>query len=221
MGRPQEGEVASRRAERMRYGPYGLAGHDLGGYALDLSIMLRAPDEQVPVAADNGPTWSEDDRHAFDTYVDFRRASDSVGLDHETSGNAFYSPDRWKRANELSRTVDLFHVALPFSEGERRWLLDYAMAFGFGRAPTGFELPDSISGTETTIISAGLRQVLKGRELVRRWAAWRRGVDEFAEQDTVDEARRHAIAIARRVLPKSDFQFQAALRAIRNHQFSE
>jgi hypothetical protein len=117
----------------MQYGPYGLAGHDLGGYALDLSIMLRAHHEQVPVAADNEPTWSEDDRDAFDTYVDFRRASDSVGLDHEMSNNVFYSSDRWKRANELSRSVDLFHVALPFSEGERRWLLDYAMAFGFGR----------------------------------------------------------------------------------------
>lgn len=90
---------------------------------------------------------------------------------------------------QLEDFLDLchtFHTALPFSEAERVWFLKVYRHREELRSPE--DIPRVMGYREERIVSAGLRQVVNGRELSRRWLAWRRQTDEYAEQGTLDMA---------------------------------
>jgi hypothetical protein len=70
-----------------------------------------------------------------------------------------------------------FHVALPYDEAEREWLLQDPSA----RVDQSDWL-DRVRGQELHVVAKGLQTVVYGRDLVRRWWAWRRQTDEFAGQ---------------------------------------
>jgi hypothetical protein len=70
------------------------------------------------------------------------------------------------------------HVALPFGEAERQWM-----------SSNCFEPNDVKRRQEIHIVSAGLRRVVYGRDLLRRWWAWRRETDEFGGQGTLELTR--------------------------------
>jgi len=77
----------------------------------------------------------------------------------------------------LDQLMGQFHAALPFDEPERRWLVSTYVGLEpeFGAK----ELVTEIRGQSAEIMAAGLRRVVEGRDLMRRWWAWRRDVDEF------------------------------------------
>ncbi|HTB49078.1 MAG TPA: hypothetical protein VK712_03280 [Verrucomicrobiae bacterium] len=78
-----------------------------------------------------------------------------------------------------------FHVAVPFDEAEGTWLLNVC-----GEAlEKGENLSFVRNRRPEEIVSAGLRRVIDGRDLLRRWWAWRRDTDEFRGQGTVDMCR--------------------------------
>jgi hypothetical protein len=79
-----------------------------------------------------------------------------------------------------------FYTALPFSEAERIWFLKtYRQGEPFSSPE---DLPRFMGHYEQRIVSAGIRQLISGRELTRRWLAWHRETDEYAGQDTLDVA---------------------------------
>jgi hypothetical protein len=84
----------------------------------------------------------------------------------------------------LSNLLHSFHTALPYSQAEWHWLHEayYDLPVGPGRW-------NIIRRQEIQLVSSGLRQVVYGRDLLRRWWAWRRQTDEFQGQGTLDIAR--------------------------------
>jgi hypothetical protein len=177
MSSPQGGEPARNPA----WSPYGERAPEIADHVYGLALVLRAPHGDVPTTASGEPTWTEDDHNAFGVYGNF-----CAYLGDLEPAVGIY---------ELSETIDRLHAALPFSEGERRWLLDVQ------REISDVELPEGLIGLEAIVTSSGLRTVVQGRELVRRWAAFRRSTDEFARLGTVEEAQAHAREIARRIQP--------------------
>ncbi len=98
-----------------------------------------------------------------------------------------------------------FQAALPFTMEERTWFLD--------PEDTTAERADK-ENQEATIISAGVHKVISGRELVRRWLAWRRETDEFEGQGTLDIAREalrslHEVVAPGELLPDSYIRLRA------------
>lgn len=92
------------------------------------------------------------------------------------------------KIDEFLALRDRFHTALPFGEAERGWFLK-AYSGDFEPTGTGGNVLKAIGNQEARIVTAGVRQVVNGRELVRRWLAWRRETDEYADQGTLDLAR--------------------------------
>jgi hypothetical protein len=86
-------------------------------------------------------------------------------------------------AEKIDAVVGHYRAALPFDEPEGRWLLQtYDEVWG----------TDSIarirSHPPVEIVAGGLRRVIAGRDLLRRWWAWRRQTDEFRGQGTLGVA---------------------------------
>ncbi len=92
-----------------------------------------------------------------------------------------------------------FRVALPFSEAERHWFLN--LDTDLEAKDTEVEMAEKLSSQEATIVSAGMHKIITGRDLVRRWLAWRRGTDEFKGQGTLDIARETLQDLHRLVTP--------------------
>jgi hypothetical protein len=122
--------------------------------------------------------WGEDDFRIFDN------------LEQLETGICLIEPqpdmDGGDIAN-LHRTFGRLHVALPLSEAERRWLFN-PLVKEAGRRE-GMHHPETLIGFTEEVTSGGIKQVLQGRELVRRMSAWRRESEEFAGQGSFEEAR--------------------------------
>jgi hypothetical protein len=153
-----------------------------------LRMTLRGPHGDVPVTSEGLPTWAESDDKAFESYSTFTNSLRYVVVPNDDT-------------RELGDTVDRFHATMPFSQGERRWFHDvYGEATKLECDVPGFSLPEILADAEATIISNGLHQIVRGRELMRRWAAWRRQTDEFAGQGTLSQAQRYVDKIENLVL---------------------
>jgi hypothetical protein len=83
-----------------------------------------------------------------------------------------------------------FRAALPFAEAERNWLLDdHRLDEGRSGSP-GTEPWIAIARkSETSLMSSGIVRVVRGRDLLERWWAWRRETGEYAGQGSLDQAR--------------------------------
>jgi hypothetical protein len=91
-----------------------------------------------------------------------------------------------KARRQAYDALSTLHMALPFSEAERGWLV---RLYRHSHVPTDETLPGMIETREAEIMSAGVKRVANGRELMRRWTAWRREADEFSGQGSFDQAR--------------------------------
>lgn len=105
---------------------------------------------------------------------------------------------------ELNRCLGSWHAALPFSEAERRLILDVHRSPEREAIEPG---PDNVRATaklvrktELELIDGGVRRLVKGRDLMRRWWLWRRDMDEFAGQGGLDQARTALAALADRLI---------------------
>jgi hypothetical protein len=154
-------------------GPYGRDGDEGGEHALQLLENLLAPKTPMPFAPDETPRWDETDRRGFDYLYALHGDMDCIDPSWEMNGPG---------TGELTEPWHHLTAALPFSEGERYWMIDAQHKHRRRHRDPGVPLPKSLITVETTVMSGGLRQAVRGRDLVRRWAAWRREADEFAGQ---------------------------------------
>jgi hypothetical protein len=80
----------------------------------------------------------------------------------------------------LADQLERLHFAMPYSEAERRWF-----RIAYGDPEIGW---NDMRQAEVEVVSGGLRHVVYGRELFRKWWAWRRDTDEFEGQGGRAEA---------------------------------
>lgn len=206
MGSPQGREAIWEwyTNEYVENGPYGGDGREVGRFALYLSQVLRSTTAETAIGPDGSPGWDKHDRKAFDYYDDFQSgiAFIETAVDFDPVPDGVPAGVSGDDLGDLYRKFHRFHAALPFSEGERYWLL--AADRRFSKQDT--DLVAGLLASHTTIVSAGIRQPLHGRDLVRRWAAWRRETDEFAGQGSLDEAHTVLRSIAAQLLPEQELK---------------
>lgn len=147
--------------------PFGQGRPLLGVAAVDTLYDLC----EVPRWTEGNRRWAPSDKWSFHNWfnieVKIPAAQAEMGTDIE----------------DLNAVLLQFHGALPFDEVERDWLFDaYDKAYGENSIKT-------LRRQEATIVSGGLRRVIQGRDLMRRWWSWRRETDEFSGQGSLDLAR--------------------------------
>jgi hypothetical protein len=171
---------------------YGSDGDEVHSDATRLLNNLLAPKAALTFGRSGTPRWDAADGHGFGDYV---------ALD---SGVAFLEPGPEVDGGDLGdlfRNFGQLNASLPFSEGERRWLIAAQRANWRERYRERTDFAEDILAVETTVISAGLQQVLYGRDLVRRWAAWRREEHEFKGQGSLENAQVLLGSIIRELVP--------------------
>ncbi len=100
------------------------------------------------------------------------------------------SLERRLGAPAATRFPDLarFHAAVPFTDAEREWLVAKSRALWEFEPKDMPAIHDRTFSIEQKITELGAQQGVAGAGMVRRWAAWRRNMDEFAENSTREEA---------------------------------
>jgi hypothetical protein len=168
----------------------------MGSAALKLHFTLSVIGAESTMSSSTSP-WTESDRDTFDAYCELENSFNLVEPHADVDGSDVVA---------LAHKVQHLNASLPFREGERLWLIEAERQV----SRDGFDFPTGLLTAEATVTSAGRHHVVQGHDLLRRWAAWRRETDEFAEQRTVQEAREHAQNIARQVLTSRDYDDELA-----------
>ncbi|MGC2375539.1 MAG: hypothetical protein WA484_16865 [Solirubrobacteraceae bacterium] len=161
--------------------PYGMTGGETGEHALGLLENLLTPKTPMPFKPGETPRWDDTDIEAFDYVMELDGDMRCIDPTFE---------EGTVNTGETHRAWQPLELSLPFSEGERRWLIQAL------RKPSGnthkpsvrARYPNAFLPTEATVVSGGIRQQVEGRDLVRRWASWRRETDEFADQGNITRA---------------------------------
>lgn len=151
---------------------------------------LEAIAAEPPVASSKTPRrWLRGDHEAFWDVIDFEHYVD------EEQGLPSDAPPDVRR--DLHRDLSAWRAALPFSEAERRLVLDAYDYSSIG------ELASVIRRRykEEEVVDAGIRHVIRGRDLVHQWWAWRREMDEFAGQGSLAQAKGALIRFSGRLMP--------------------
>jgi len=172
--------------------PYSDTGYSAGHNAFLLLANLCEPlDEHGYYNMDDGSrnSWHAADGEALTNYAELEwyvrhiRATDEVSVE------------------EMGDFVIKLHAlrqALPLTEAERNWIIDPSL----GTVDAHEEhIVESIGIHEPELVSAGVRRVVSGRDIMRRWLAWRRETDEYAGQGTLDLAREALRGIVELLLP--------------------
>jgi hypothetical protein len=181
--------------------PYGDVGKQAGDYARSLLEELCEPLIYPAYDKDGQPTdWDYADGGALNSYIDFEffvlhtRATAEVSADEMAA---------------FDLKLNALRLALPLTEAERQWIFQ----------PKGSVDPhykfivEEIGVHEVELVSAGVRQVVNGRDVMRRWRAWRREADEYADQGTLDLAREALRGIVELLAP--DWPLPASYRKLR------
>ena len=161
------------------------------------SLAIRAFDavlavwEGAPVPDSGERRWFVSDHDALSASMAFEDRVRSKGFPPEVPTGV--------RA-ELTGYLDRWHAALPFNEAERE-IVCSAYQSDSGEVEAYREIPSQIRRQEFEIVNAGLRSVVRGRDLMRRWWAWRREADEFAEQGSLSQAKAALIQLVGHFVP--------------------
>jgi hypothetical protein len=161
--------------------PYGQAGGEAGERALDLLENLLTPKTPMPFEHGETPRWDKTDKEAFGCIIGLDGDMRCINPGFEAErGSTGITHEAWQQLTP----------SLPFGEGERNWLIETLRRpwHGSGRPGVQARFPDAFLPTEATVVSGGIRQRIESRELVRRWASWRRETDEFADQGNITRA---------------------------------
>jgi hypothetical protein len=171
-----------RLLEFRDYGPYGGFGSEAGEFAIDMLGELLKP-KPLTLRRDSG-----NDPVSLD-----RSDQSAIRMLHEMNSVLhFMETEQEAELRPVYRAVARLHGALPFSEAERTWLGE--------KEWSSADMTDDLMGETAEIMSGGVLRVLQGRELVRRWWAWRRQTNEFAGQGSLDEACRQLGVLAERLV---------------------
>jgi hypothetical protein len=148
--------------------PYGDAGEEVGFHAWQMLELF---------SQDLDPTWQYDyDAEALnnllemDVWIPHIRATGEVDIEEMT---------------EFTQNLAGFGAALPLTAPERNWLVQRFNALD----PYFDSVAKTLGGCEDEIVSGGIRRVVRGDELLKRWIAWRRQTGDYANQGTLDLAR--------------------------------
>jgi hypothetical protein len=98
---------------------------------------------------------------------------------------------RQQTMEQLAGHITAYNAALPFYEAERRWVRSMAAQTELEPGDDRYAVEgayEPLLDAEAQIVSGGLRQVVRGRELVQRWVSWRRQTGEFAVQTEFDQS---------------------------------
>lgn len=166
--------------EYEEFGPFGYHGYDVGNRAVGILAGLLEASPESPASDNRLGVWSKDDFGVFENLCVFETGIRFVEPHEDVDG---------EEIAELHRTFGRFHTALPLSEAERHFLFDPLDVVDRSQRAWDVHRPESLVGVAEEVTSGGIKQVIQGREVVRRLAAWRREADEFADQGTLDEAR--------------------------------
>lgn len=170
--------------------PYGDVGMQAGLEARSLLGNLCEPLIYPAYDKDGQETdWDDADGNALANYVEFEFFVMHTRATAEVS------------ADEMSTFVlklNALRLALPLTEAEREWIF---------RPQEGMVDPhykfivEEIGVHEVELVSAGVRQVTNGRDMMRRWRAWRREIDEYEGQGSLDLAREALRGIVEMLCP--------------------
>ncbi len=182
--------------------PYGDVGHYAGLEAYSLLDFLS---RHIAAEECNEKGWHDNDGDAisalgaFDWLLTHIRATEEVSTEEMA---------------DFDIKVIAFRAALPFTEAERNWLVKPS----YGSLDPLYEnLVKAVHSWSGEVISAGIRTAIDGHDLLRRWVAWRREIEEYADQGTLDVARETlrgivAILAPRKALPTSYQQLRSDVR---------
>jgi hypothetical protein len=110
----------------------------------------------------------------------------------------------------LAWHVDQAHIALPFSEGERLWLINHGVV---SPQEDAAQAVVSEAKYDDTVMDAGQTRPIDGRGLLDRWWAWRRGVFEFEDEISLDIACKALAGIVDITVPRMPLSPSAEWRA--------
>lgn len=163
-----------RTPDQSQYGePFGDVGTEIVTFARLLTKSFSAD----PEASDELGAMSRTDCWDLEYMLELEHLIPLIDVPVELEG------DVRQRAHDAFGAL---HTALPFSEAERGWLVS---VWRQERLQAVEDLPVVMSNHEAQIISAGVQRAVSGRDLMRRWTAWRRGRDEFDGYDGFTQAR--------------------------------
>lgn len=187
--------------------PYGPVAAELGLAA------VRAVNVLADVPEWRGGThrrWLSSDYVAFQETVHFAyQAQRSYAMLCIPNAGEVYD-----RREEMPLDFHLDHVyqALPFSEGERHWLVQLFEA-GVQGDENGAKVIVKEANWAECVMEAGQMRPLDGRDLLDRWWAWRRGVFEFEDGTALNIACKGLSGIADITLPRMRLSSNAEWRA--------
>jgi hypothetical protein len=149
--------------------PYGSSGEEIGGLARHMLDLF---------SQDIDPAHGyHDDAEALSFLLDIDAHRHHIRATGEVSMEEMEEFDQhWKALD----------AALPITGPERSWL---AMRFVWGTDPYYDSVAKDLGGQEAEIVSGGIRRVLRGDDLLKRWIDWRRQAGDYANQGTLDLAR--------------------------------
>lgn len=107
---------------------------------------------------------------------------------------------RGDKDRALSNALLAFRTALPFTEAERGWI---GRVYSAGASEPSARVIALIEASEGTVMSVGIRTVVRGSELMHRWQNWRRQTGAFEGQDGMI-ATQEALAELIRVLAPAE-----------------
>jgi hypothetical protein len=172
-----------RSAIQSRFGePFGDVGIEIMHYADELVSSLSGE----PASLDESGAMPTADCTALANWLTLEHLVPLVDVPVELEG------DVRQRAHDA---LSALHTALPFSEAERGWLVRLYRH----RSPTGEDLPAMIKTCNSEVMDSGIKREIVGRDLMRRWIAWRREDAEYTDQHSVSEAR-NALEVVRTVM---------------------
>lgn len=212
------GELSPSPEAVAKFFPYGRAGYSVGRYALYALHAPLRPKRMPSPSAHRQRYWTQGDHQSFDSALGLELASRRLRMSLDV-------PDEQRQgiADHLQELLATFREALPYSEAERRWLVDtrerlreehkvpYTTSYGV----TGLvSAPDAnqlryLKATEGEIVSGGIHQNVQGHDLARRWWSWRRQTDEFTDQGSRDLASHVLRGLGQMLVPDRG-QFELA-----------
>jgi hypothetical protein len=199
MSTPHEADPQPSREAIATFFPYGGIGKRLGRAARGTAYEL-SPD-QIPPSRDAQRRW---------TRADYRAFSGSLLVESHSRNLTMLEDVPLERRPVIDvpvrHSIAVFREAMPFAEAERRWLEETfrALPRSPGRNYISPERVQTIGAIEGEIVSAGVRQVVSGRDLTRRWWSWRRDADEFTDQGGRDIAVQALGELAAILIPNED-----------------
>jgi hypothetical protein len=180
--------------------PYGENGAAISYLATALVTSLSVPISES--ARKDRRRWLKDDYKALEYAVQLESRA-YVAHPMGTFPAEHYDKLYFERG--IPRLTARALEALPFAEAERQWLTDSYHAKQWGRPDHHWQdTPKLIGRMESEIVSAGLRQVVEGKALMRRWWAWRRQTDEFEGQGSLAVCQHALGAIIELTFPEGE-----------------